>query len=141
MIEQALCPVLIGREAELAALEAALLEARRGSGGLALLAGEAGLGKSCTVRLSRGAGREPGWSSREVHGGGRPPYLPFIEALGNHVAAVGAPKAGAGGPAASTRRAVPELGVRGRSASSDAPQSAALFSYPCSAAAGDRGLL
>src|SRR3990172_1860174 len=95
MIEQALCPVLIGREAELAALEAALLEARRGSGGLALLGGEAGLGKS---RLSgRLVERAESLGVVVLQGGCTEaelalPYLPFIEALGNHVAAVGAPK-------------------------------------------------
>jgi predicted ATPase len=45
-MERALCPVLIGREPELTELEDALLAANRGEGQIALLAGEAGLGKT-----------------------------------------------------------------------------------------------
>lgn len=41
-----LCPVLISRDAELHALEAALTRARDGSGGVLILAGDAGVGKS-----------------------------------------------------------------------------------------------
>ncbi len=129
MIEQALCPVLIGREAELAALEAALLEARRGSGGLALLGGEAGLGKSrLSGRLVERAERlgvvvlQGACTEAEL----ALPYLPFIEALGNHVAAVGAPtvREQVGSAAADLGALVPELGDPGpTSASSDAPQS------------------
>ena len=151
MIEQALCPVLIGREAELAALEAALLEARRGSGGLALLGGEAGLGKS---RLSgRLVERAESLGVVVLQGGCTEaelalPYLPFIEALGNHVAAVGAPKVRelVGAAAADLGALVPELGDPGPiGVSSDALQSK-LRLYEAilvllRAAAGDRGLL
>jgi DNA-binding CsgD family transcriptional regulator/tetratricopeptide (TPR) repeat protein len=41
-----LCPVLISRDAELHALDAALERARRGEGGVLMLAGDAGVGKS-----------------------------------------------------------------------------------------------
>jgi len=41
-----LCPVLISREAELHALDAALERARDGAGGVLILAGDAGVGKS-----------------------------------------------------------------------------------------------
>lgn len=41
-----ICPVLVGRERELAALERLLAEARAGRGRTALLAGDAGVGKS-----------------------------------------------------------------------------------------------
>jgi predicted ATPase len=41
-----LCPELIGRSDELEELRALLSETRRGRGGLALISGEAGVGKS-----------------------------------------------------------------------------------------------
>jgi DNA-binding CsgD family transcriptional regulator len=41
-----LCPVLISRDAELHALDAALERARQGAGGVLILAGDAGVGKS-----------------------------------------------------------------------------------------------
>jgi predicted ATPase len=46
----ALCPVLVGRDEEARRLHAALTRARAGDGGMVLLAGEAGIGKS---RLTR----------------------------------------------------------------------------------------
>ena len=92
MIEQALCPTIIGRHREADALEDALLDALRGDGRLALLAGEAGLGKTRLARqLTERAERLGavalwgGCSEAEF----ALPYLPFVEALGNHVAAVG----------------------------------------------------
>src|SRR5260221_14609064 len=45
-----LCPVLVSRGAELHALSAALRRAREGAGGVLILAGDAGVGKS---RLAR----------------------------------------------------------------------------------------
>ena len=44
------CPVLIGRESELSLLEDSLLSAIRGEGGVVVLGGEAGMGKSRLVR-------------------------------------------------------------------------------------------
>jgi predicted ATPase len=47
MLKQALCDALVGRDAELSSLEDALLTAGRDrSGGLVLLEGEAGMGKT-----------------------------------------------------------------------------------------------
>ena len=46
MIGRALCPILVAREEELSDLEDSLLSALRGEGGVAVVGGEAGLGKS-----------------------------------------------------------------------------------------------
>jgi class 3 adenylate cyclase len=85
----ALTPVLVRRDAQLAALEDALLEARRGHGGLVVLSGEAGIGKtrlaSELVRQARRLGSVAllgGCSEAELS----LPYLPFVEAIGNYLA-------------------------------------------------------
>src|SRR5919204_4901869 len=85
-LARALCPVLVGREEELSNLEDALLSAMRGEGGVVVLGGEAGMGKSrlaselvkraqrigCTVMF--GTCSEADLAL---------PYLPFLEAIGN----------------------------------------------------------
>jgi class 3 adenylate cyclase/tetratricopeptide (TPR) repeat protein len=84
----ALCPVLIRREDELAALEDALLAARRGESRFVALAGEAGIGKT---RLAGELGREARELGCTVLGGACSdtelslPYLPFVEAIGNYL--------------------------------------------------------
>jgi class 3 adenylate cyclase len=84
----ALCPVLIRREDELAALEDALLAARRGESRFVALAGEAGIGKT---RLARELAREARELGCTVLAGGCSdtelslPYLPFVEAIGNYL--------------------------------------------------------
>ncbi len=88
MATNALCPVLIRREDELAALEDALLTARRGESCFVALAGEAGIGKS---RLATELGHEAEKLGCTVLAGGCSdaelslPYLPFVEAIGNYV--------------------------------------------------------
>jgi len=88
-VERALCPVLVGRESELGALEDALLAANRGDGQIVLLAGEAGLGKS---RLATELQRRALKLGMTVLWGGCSeadlslPYLPFLEAIGNYLA-------------------------------------------------------
>ncbi len=90
MLKQALCDTLVGRDAELSVLEDALLSVERdGSGGLALIAGEAGMGKTRLAHEVAGRARSLGWdvlwgscSEAELAA----PYLPFVEALGNHFA-------------------------------------------------------
>src|SRR4051812_10604877 len=83
-----LCPVLVQRDDQLAILESALMAAHRGDGGLAVLSGEAGIGKTRLANelanLARQLGGEVLWgtcSEAELS----LPYLPFVEALGNYL--------------------------------------------------------
>ncbi len=80
---------LVGREAELTRLSARLAEAAAGGGGLAMILGEPGIGKSRLMdELSEQAWRDGAFVLR----GGcfeaewSPPFAPFAEALGAHVA-------------------------------------------------------
>jgi DNA-binding CsgD family transcriptional regulator len=78
-----LCPVVVGRDAELAALTDHLDAAVAGHGGLVLLVGEAGVGKSRLARevAARAAGRGlPVLSGRAVPGAPLP-FRPLSEAL------------------------------------------------------------
>ena len=87
-VARALCPVLVGREQQLSELEDALLDALRGSGGVVLLAGDAGMGKSrLAAELSERGER---LSCTVLFGGCSEaelalPYLPFLYAIGNHL--------------------------------------------------------
>lgn len=78
---------LVGRERELATLTERLEAAERGEGGVVLIAGEPGIGKT---RLLTEFGRRAGVSGWLVLTGraydteGVPPYLPFVEALKQH---------------------------------------------------------
>jgi len=83
-----LCPVLVRREDQLAALEEALLSAHRSEGRFVVLAGEAGIGKTrLATELARSARRLGcavlwgGCSEAEL----ALPYLPLVEAVGNHL--------------------------------------------------------
>src|SRR5215208_5929269 len=83
-----LCPVLVQRDDQLATLESALMSAHRGEGGLAVLSGEAGIGKTRLAnelaRLARQLDGAVLWgtcSEAELS----LPYLPFVEALGNYL--------------------------------------------------------
>src|SRR3990172_5720210 len=76
---------LVGRERELAFLEARLEGLERGEGGFVLVAGEAGIGKSRLVaELAAGASSERvitlGGNCVDMGDGG-PPYGPFVEIL------------------------------------------------------------
>jgi DNA-binding SARP family transcriptional activator len=80
--------VFVGRERELALLDGALARARGGRGGLVLLSGEAGIGKSrLTEEL---AGRASSLGVRVLWGrcweaGGAPAYWPWVQALRAYV--------------------------------------------------------
>ncbi|MDQ6721986.1 MAG: AAA family ATPase [Candidatus Dormibacteraeota bacterium] len=92
MITRAVCRILVGREEELSSLEDALLAACRGEGSVVVLAGDAGIGKSrLCAELATRAERigatvmEGSCSEADL----ALPYLPFLEAIGNHLSAVG----------------------------------------------------
>src|SRR5262245_15529642 len=79
---------LVGRERELAVLLGGLAAAERGRGGLLLLGGEPGVGKTRLVRELTDRARAGGWrvlSGRGREPAGAPPYLPIVEALREHV--------------------------------------------------------
>src|ERR671918_2432740 len=88
MPQSALCSVLVRRDDQLATLEDALLEARRGHGRLVVLAGEAGIGKTRLANELTHQARRLG--SAVLWGGCSEaelslPYLPFVEAIGNYL--------------------------------------------------------
>jgi class 3 adenylate cyclase len=89
VITRAVCKILVGREDELSTLEDALLAACRGEGSVVVLAGDAGMGKTrlCAELAARaekiGATvMEGSCSEAEL----ALPYLPFLEAISNHLA-------------------------------------------------------
>jgi tetratricopeptide (TPR) repeat protein/DNA-binding CsgD family transcriptional regulator len=83
------CPVLIGRNAELTALEGCLEAAARGQGGVVLLSGEAGIGKSRLVAELRRSTED--FDFQLLGGQCFPtdracPYAPLLDLLGTFLA-------------------------------------------------------
>ena len=79
-----LCPVVVGRDAEMAALETALTEAEGAQGGVVVLVAEAGVGKSRLRRELADVARVHGGlviPGRAVASGATTPYRPLTEAL------------------------------------------------------------
>jgi DNA-binding CsgD family transcriptional regulator len=79
-----LCPVIVGRQAELDALDGALAAALGGAGRLVFLTGEPGIGKSRLARELAGRARASGamvMTGRAVPSGSSTPYRPLTEAL------------------------------------------------------------
>jgi DNA-binding CsgD family transcriptional regulator len=78
---------LVGRRRELDALHAALRSAEAGQGGVALLAGEAGIGKTSIAQAFAAEAARRGaavlWG-RCFEGEWQPPYGPWVEALGDY---------------------------------------------------------
>jgi predicted ATPase len=75
---------LVGRDRELSAFARLLDGARRGHGGVALVAGEPGIGKTRLLLEFARRARADGWHvllGRAYEAEGMPPYLPFSEAL------------------------------------------------------------
>ncbi|MGE0542109.1 MAG: AAA family ATPase [Dehalococcoidia bacterium] len=81
-------PPFVGRDEEMAALRTRLADARLGAGGVIVIAGEPGIGKTRLVAELAAWAQNDGWqllSGRAHQADGLPPYLPFIEALRNYV--------------------------------------------------------
>jgi len=83
-VDGVLCPVVVGRSVELAALAGLVADAADGRGGVAVLVGEAGVGKSRLVReaaaLAAGCGVLV-LSGRAVPAGSPLPFRPLSEAM------------------------------------------------------------
>src|SRR3954447_21252258 len=88
VLRSALCPTLVRREDQLAILEEALLAAHRGEGRFVVVSGEAGISKT---RLGSATSEQARRLDSSVLWGGCSeaelslPYLPFVEAIGNHL--------------------------------------------------------
>lgn len=81
---------LIGRQREMAQLQQRFADAVAGQMSVALVSGEPGIGK--TRLLDEVAAQAHATGARVLHGAateaeGMPPYLPFLEALGQHIRA------------------------------------------------------
>jgi DNA-binding CsgD family transcriptional regulator len=84
---------LVGRDAELAALERALEELGEGKGGAVYLAGEPGIGKTALIAEAAARGRERGYqalSGRAAEFESGLPFAVLAEALDSHVSQHGA---------------------------------------------------
>ena len=88
-LARVLCEALVGRESEISLLEDALLATLRGDGGVVIVGGEAGMGKTRLVADLVTRARRRGCvvvsgvcSEAELS----LPYLPFLEAIGNYLA-------------------------------------------------------
>lgn len=82
----------VGRAAELARLRDRLTDAATGRGGLVMLAGEPGIGKTRLTEELAEAARRDGWLvlwGRCLEGEWAPPYAPFVEVIGHQVAGDG----------------------------------------------------
>jgi len=83
-VAEVLCPVMVGREAELGALDDALAVAQGGAGRMVFVTGEPGIGKSRLARELAGRAAAAGAtviSGRAVPSGSSTPYRPLAEAL------------------------------------------------------------
>ncbi|TAK36629.1 MAG: helix-turn-helix transcriptional regulator [Chloroflexota bacterium] len=79
--------VFVGRQREMALLQTHLESASSGQGCLAMLVGEAGIGKTRAAREFAGSARQQGvmvLSGSSLEGDWQPPYGPWVEALGEY---------------------------------------------------------
>jgi len=107
----------VGRGKEMARLQAKLDEARAGHGGLVMLVGEPGIGKSRTIEEFAEQARAGGalvLAGRCFEGEWAPPYAPFAEAIAGYAkdAAPDALRADLGYGAPAVARLVPSLHER-----------------------------
>jgi predicted ATPase len=90
MLGQAsLCPTFVGRAQPLAILQRLMEAARAGSGQLALITGEAGIGKTRLVRELVDLAQAQGWAILDGHCFPQDrlcPYAPFLDLLRAHFA-------------------------------------------------------
>src|SRR5258708_33639815 len=85
-MQRALSPILVGREHELGVLEDTLLAASRGDARVALIAGEAGMGKTRLAEEVISRARKIGfevWTGACSEAELAVPYLRLVEAIGN----------------------------------------------------------
>src|SRR5215472_35060 len=117
MIGRASCPVLVGRDRQMAALDAAFADVRQGGPTAVLLGGEAGVGKSRLVSEFGQAAEAAG--ARVLTGGCLElgtdglPFAPFTTILRDLVHELGADAVASMLPGRTTRglaRLLPELG-------------------------------
>jgi class 3 adenylate cyclase/tetratricopeptide (TPR) repeat protein len=125
-LARVLCEELVGRQPEISLLEDALLAALRGDGGVVIVGGEAGMGKTRLVTELVARARRRGavvvsgaCSEAELS----LPYLPFLEAIGNHLATedVAALRDRLGSASDELAQLFPQMGRPG-AAASDAQQ-------------------
>jgi hypothetical protein len=112
----------VGREAEVRRLSARMTEAAAGRGGLVMVAGEPGIGKTRLAEELTEAAARDGWSvlwGRCFERDWAPPYAPLAEAIETLVATAGAEELrgelGPGGPSLAQlvptlRQVLPDLG-------------------------------
>ena len=82
--KQIVCPILIGREADLAALQELVEQAKRGEGQVALIGGEAGIGKSRLVAETKTYAAGQGFVLLQgncFQADSALPYAPFLDLL------------------------------------------------------------
>jgi DNA-binding CsgD family transcriptional regulator/tetratricopeptide (TPR) repeat protein len=95
-MRQILCPVVVGRHEELGLLQAALGEAQAGRGGLVVIRGEAGVGKSRLTLQLEAAARSAGMQvlrGRAAASSSSVAFRPFAEALLGATRTAGPPDA------------------------------------------------
>ena len=82
--KQIVCPVLIGREADLTALQSLIDQAKRGEGQIALISGEAGIGKSRLIVEVKTSAASQGFMLLQgncFQADRAFPYAPFLDLL------------------------------------------------------------
>lgn len=109
--------LLVGRDGELAVLEGAVARALAGVGGVVLVAGEPGIGKTALARALSERAQAEGFTvawGRAWEAGGAPPYWPWVEVVRALMPGIACtPNALATTSRAVLARLVPELGEGG----------------------------
>jgi DNA-binding CsgD family transcriptional regulator len=112
-----ICPVLVGRAAQLASLDRALQDGSRGLGQIVLLAGEAGIGKSRLVAAAKARARVEGFLLLECscfEPDRTVPYAPLVDLLRAQLVGLWSDDLAQtlGSTASTLVQLVPELAVR-----------------------------